>query len=132
MRHVARIKKRERVRLLADENFPRLVVQELRSRGHDLVWISEETPGISDREVLARATTEGRILITFDKEDFGELIFRDKQKAPFGVILFRIQQDIPNRTQTIVTALESRSSWAGYFSTVRDEDDIRPRPLPNP
>lgn len=120
------------MRLLADENFPRLVVQELRSRGHDLVWISEETPGISDREVLARATTEGRILITFDKEDFGELIFRDKQKAPFGVILFRIQQDIPNRTQTIVTALESRSSWAGYFSTVRDEDDIRPRPLPNP
>ena len=85
------------MRLLADENFPRLVVQELRSRGHDLVWISEETPGISDREVLARATTEGRILITFDKEDFGELIFRDKQKAPFGVILFRIPQDIPNR-----------------------------------
>ena len=113
------------MRLLADENFPRLVVQELRSRGHDLVWIREETPGISDYEVLARATTEGRTLITFDKKDFGKLIFRDNQKAPFGVILFRIPQDIPDRTQTIVTVLESRSSWGGPFSTVRDQDNTK-------
>ena len=59
--------------LLADENFPRLVVQELRSRGHDVVWVSEERSGISDSEVLTFATTNERLLITFDKEDFGKL-----------------------------------------------------------
>ena len=69
------------MRLLADENFPGLVVRTLRSRGHDLVWIREERPGIGDSEVLSMATRQERILLTFDKEDFGELVFRDKQKA---------------------------------------------------
>ena len=117
------------MRLLADENFPRLVVQELRSRGHDVVWISEERPGISDSEVLAFATADKRLLITFDKEDFGELVFRDKQRAPFGVILFRIPQNTLDRTQTIIAELESRTDWTGYFSTV-DESGTRRRRLP--
>ena len=106
----------------------------LRSRGHDLVWIEEETPGISDQAVLSRATSEERILLTSDK-DFGDLVFRDELKAPFGVILFRIRREnrLPSEiAQIIVNTLESRSNWAGHFSVVHDEDDIRPRPLPNP
>ena len=118
------------MRLLADENFPKLVVQELRARNHDVVWISEERPGISDSEVLAFATTDKRLLITFDKEDFGELIFRHKRKAPFGIILFRFPQNTPERTQTIIAELESRANWAGHFSTI-DENGPRRRPLPN-
>lgn len=118
------------MRLLADENFPRLVVQELRSRGHDVVWISEERPGISDSDVLIFATIDKRLLITFDKEDFGELIFRDKWKAPFGIILFRLSQNTPERTQTIITELESRADWAGHFSTI-DGNGLRRRHLPN-
>ena len=118
------------MRLLADENFPRLVVQELRSRGHDVVWISEERPGIGDSEVLAFATNDKRLLITLDKEDFGELVFRDKQPAPFGIILFRIQQNTLDVTQTIIAELESRTDWTGYFSTV-DKNGTRRRLLPN-
>ena len=105
----------------------------LRSRGHDLVWIEEETPGIDDQAVLSRATAEGRILLTYDK-DFGDLVFRDKLKAPFGVILFRIRRD--NRSpsevaQIIINAVKSRADWTGHLSVIDDEDDIRPRPLPN-
>ena len=118
------------MRLLADENFPGLVVRTLRSRGHDLVWIREESPGIGDSEVLSMATGQERILITFDKEDFGELVFRDKQKAPFGVILFRVPQDAPDRVQTIVQALESRTDWAGHFSVV-DTNNMCRHPLPD-
>lgn len=122
------------MRLLADESLNRLEVGMLRSHGHDLVWIEEETPGISDQAVLSRATSEERILLTSDKGHFGRLIFRDKQKAPFGVILFRVRR--ANRspseiTQIILNTLESRSNWAGHFSVVHDEDDIRPRPLLN-
>ena len=105
-------------------------MQDLRARGHDVVWISEERPGISDSEVLAFANTYKRLLITFDKEDFGELIFRDKRKAPFGIILFRFQQNTPERTQTIIAVLESRADWAGHFSTI-DENGPRRRRLPN-
>ena len=102
----------------------------LRTRGHDLVWIEEETPGIDDQAVLSRATAEERILLTADKEDFGELVFRDKQKAPYGIILFRIQQLPFERAQIMVTAIESRTDWEGHFSVVRDENDIRMTPLP--
>ena len=122
------------MRLLADENFNSLEVGMLRSRGHDLVCIEEETPGISDQAVLSRATSEERILLTSDK-DFGDLVFRDELKTPFGVILFRIRREnrLPSEiAQIIVNTLESRSNWEGHFSVVHDEDDIRPRPLPNP
>ena len=119
------------MRLLADENLNRLEVQMLRARGHNLVWIEEETPGIDDQAVLSRATTERRILLTVDKGDFGRLVFIDKQKAPYGIILFRIHgQKPPERARTIILALESRTNWEGHFSSVQDENDIRMKLLP--
>ena len=41
------------MRLLADENFPYDAVVALRDEGHDVVWIREAAPGISDKEVLS-------------------------------------------------------------------------------
>jgi predicted nuclease of predicted toxin-antitoxin system len=45
---------------------------ELRMRGHDVVWSGnwDEDPG--DEEILTIALAQGRILVTLDK-DFGEL-----------------------------------------------------------
>ena len=122
------------MRLLADENFTPLVVQKLRSRGHDVVWISEERPGIGDSEVLSFATSERRILVTFDKGDFGKLVFRDKRKAPFGIILFRLPNDYSQSevAQIIVNMIESGRSWIGHFSVVRDENKLRMKELANP
>jgi hypothetical protein len=54
------------VRILANENFPADAVDALRLAGHDVAWVRAETPGISDRGVLIRAQTDGRMLITFD------------------------------------------------------------------
>ena len=119
------------MRLLADENFSSIAVRLLRSCGHDLMWIHEETPGISDVLVLSRATAEGRTSITFDK-DFGELVFRQGLKAPSGIILIRVLTPPSAVGQTIATILESRIGWTGHFSVVRDENDIRKRSLPNP
>ena len=122
------------MRLLADENLNSPEVNILRSRGHDLVWIEEETLGIDDQMVLSRATSEGRVLLTSDKGHFGHLIFRNKQKAPFGVILFRLRRN--NRSpseiaQIMANVVESRSDWTGHFSVIHDEDDIRSSPMPN-
>ena len=58
--------------LLADENFPRPAVIALRKSGFAVVWISEDNPGSSDEDVLARCAQEGCTLLTLDK-DFGEL-----------------------------------------------------------
>lgn len=119
------------MRLLANENFPGLAITALRLRGHDVVWIREDSPGIGDHTVLSRATTEGRILITFDK-DFGELVFRLGLNAPSGIILFRIPPNSPSFVaQTAVAVLESRTDWVGHF-TVVDENRVRMKPLMPP
>ena len=79
--------------ILADENFPGDAVTALREHGHDVLWVRTETPGISDREVLARAQAEDRVVITFDK-DFGELAIV-RGMAHCGILLlvnFRANQ----------------------------------------
>ena len=117
------------MRLLADENIPRLVVEFISSRGHDAIWVGEVAPGIRDQEVLSLATIQRRTLITFDT-DFGELVFRLGLDAPFGIILFRLPPDSPSGiAQSIIRALESQKDWVNRFSVV-DENRIRMRFLP--
>lgn len=117
------------MRILANENFPLDAVVVLRERGHDVVWVREEFPGISDREVLERAQQENRILITFDK-DFGELAFHAGLPAECGIVLFRITTPSATHIARIAAAvLEGRSDLAGHFSVIED-DRIRMTPLP--
>ena len=115
--------------LLADENFPAVAVEALRARGHDVVWIREDAPGVSDQEVLRLSIGESRILITFDK-DFGELTFRIGSPTPYGIVLFRIAPSSPKHVaETAVAVLESRSDWIGHFAVV-EATKIRMVPLP--
>lgn len=60
------------MRWLFNENIPRILVEELSRRGHDVAWIREASPGIADADVSAVAVRERRVCLTFD-EDFGEL-----------------------------------------------------------
>ncbi|MBD2206820.1 DUF5615 family PIN-like protein [Calothrix sp. FACHB-1219] len=116
------------MRFLANENFPADAVEVLRQQGHDVVWIRTDAPGISDFEVLSRAQTDDRILLTFDK-DFGELAFRSQLPATSGIILFRIKA--PSGAvvaQKVRIAIASRNDWAGHFSVIED-DRIRMRLL---
>ena len=115
------------MRLLADENLPPVVVQALRARGHNVVSVQEERPGITDSEVLSWATSDGRLLLTLDKRDFGKLIFREKQEAPFGVLLFRIRNrhSLSEIAQIIVRVVEGAWDWEGHFSVARNENSVR-------
>jgi predicted nuclease of predicted toxin-antitoxin system len=118
------------MRILANENFPGDAVAALRERGHDVAWVRADAPGSSDRDVLARAQAEDRIVITFDK-DFGELAFRRGLPASSGVILFRI---VPRSPEVVarfaVHALEAHANWNGHFSVI-EESRIRMTPLPD-
>ncbi len=116
------------MRLCANENLPEACVVALRKAGHDVLWIREAAPGASDRDVLARAQSEERLLLTFDK-DFGELVFRRGLSASKGVVLFRIAQPSASVVaQRVVAILSSRTDWLAHYSTV-EEHSIRMRPL---
>ncbi len=117
------------MRILANENVPGEIVQALRDRDHDVSWIRIDAPGSVDTEVLSRAQTEDRLLLTFDK-DFGELAFRWGLQVSSGIILIRLSAPSPTQLQqSVISALESRDDWAGMFSVI-ETSRIRTTPLP--
>lgn len=61
-------------RLYADEQFPRPVVEVLRSFGHDVLTVQEAgQAGSSDSEVFAFAIANHRIVLTQNRRDFVRL-----------------------------------------------------------
>jgi predicted nuclease of predicted toxin-antitoxin system len=78
------------MRLLADENVSRLVVERLRVVGFDVTSISETRSGMSDKAVLETADAENCILITEDR-DFGELVIRQRLNVR-GMILLELDR----------------------------------------
>jgi hypothetical protein len=114
------------MKFLADENFPRLALEALRTAGWDVFSIAESCPGISDDEVIAVCGDQERVLLTFDK-DFGELVFRRGLSAASGVVLFRITPESPGDAAGVALALvESHPDLAGSFCVVT-RDRIRVR-----
>ncbi len=79
------------IKFLVDESVEFRIVLFLRNLDFDVVSISEETPSISDPEVLGLAYRQKRVLITNDK-GFGGLIFKEKQKSS-GIIFIRLPRD---------------------------------------
>jgi len=117
------------MRILANEKIPEDAIDALRQEGHDVAWDRIDFPGSSDVEVLSRAQSENRILVTFDK-DFGELAFRWGLLVDSGIILFRISAvSSTHIAEVAVTALGSRTDWSGHFAVIED-DRIRMTPLP--
>lgn len=116
------------MRLLANENVSRVMVEALWARGHDVFWARVDAPGESDRSHLQRAQRESRILLTFDT-DFGELAFQQRIAASHGVILIRMTGAPETVAGRVVDALESQENWEGHFSVV-EHDRVRMRPLP--
>lgn len=116
------------MRFLADENFPGSAVGALRASGHDVIWIRASAPGSNDREVLAQASHEQRILLTFDK-DFGELAKASSLPTTCGIVLLRIPPPAPGRIGKVLADLIlARDDWAGHFSVI-EPGRVRMRPL---
>jgi predicted nuclease of predicted toxin-antitoxin system len=116
-------------RFLANENVPRPAVEAARRDGHDVLWIAETSPGMTDDAVLAQSLAEGRVLVTFDK-DFGKLAFRLGTQASCGIILLRPRLRSPDYVaQFVSTVLSHAVHWEGHFS-VATEGRLRVIPLP--
>jgi predicted nuclease of predicted toxin-antitoxin system len=103
------------MRFIVNENIPGPVVQALRDRAHDVVWVKEQTPGADDQDVLALAPAERRVVVTADT-DFGELAFRSRLPAESGIILVRLDWIDPEAdNEVVINAVTSRESWSGTF-----------------
>ena len=84
------------MKILVDENIPRMTVDALRSYGHevrDLRGTPEQ--GLTDRALWLVAATEARLLIPTDK-GFSEF----RSVPPHGILIVRLRQ--PNRHKSII------------------------------
>jgi predicted nuclease of predicted toxin-antitoxin system len=74
--------------VLADESVDQPIVNRLRQDGHDVVYVAELSPSVSDDDVLQEANFRTSLLVTADK-DFGELVYR-QGRVHGGVVLIRL------------------------------------------
>lgn len=104
-------------RILADESCDFRVVRALRVRGHDVIAVSELSPGATDRDVIARARTDGRLLITEDL-DFGNLAFAGRPISGPGVLLVRCPESARSSLPLAIADLvdELHDDLQGSFS----------------
>jgi len=114
------------MQFIVDESTGMAVIEYLRAAGHRVLAISETMPQAVDKEILARAASENRILITNDK-DFGELVFRSGQ-VHHGVLLLRLRDEsAANRVNVVKSVLENYADrLAGNF-VVATEKGVRIR-----
>jgi predicted nuclease of predicted toxin-antitoxin system len=108
------------MRFLVDECTGPSVAAWLRGQSHDVFSVSEQSPGITDDGVLARACAEDRILITNDK-DFGDRIFRDGL-AHRGVVFLRLRNERSANKITVLQRLlaSHAGQLAGNFVVVTE------------
>ena len=108
------------MKFLLDQNAERRITPFLRNLGHDIKIVAVDfPPNISDHEVLAYAYKEQRILITNDKGDFGELIFKDFHPHA-GVILLRRMKpgDVQTKLDRLTYVLEAYTDRLNHFLVV--------------
>lgn len=77
-----------RNRFLIDLNVGEAVANALRQTGHDVLYVGDDNPRVSDIDMLRLAVQEQRIIITMDT-DFGELVYHSGEPHA-GVLLLRM------------------------------------------
>src|ERR1700688_3767380 len=105
------------MRFLADENFPKSTVEDLRAKGNNVLWARTYCSGWKDAALLDFA--EARIILTLDKDFWQIAIQRRVPLEQSGVVLFRIHPATPENLAPLVRAfVESERVWAGHVSIV--------------
>ncbi len=112
---------------LANENFPRPSTLLLRKHGIHVKSIQEDTPGISDEEVIEIALKLNLIILTFDS-DYGAIIFKYSTDNPPSVVYFREKGITPEFAGLSLLSLlgNSEISLLDTF-TVIEVNNIRQR-----
>ena len=117
------------MKIVADENVDRQIVDRLRADGHEVLFVAELDPGIDDETVLLRSRQTNAILLTADK-DFGELVFR-QHLVHTGVLLIRLAGIEPDAKAALVaTIFDRHGEELGTGFAVLSERSFRLRKPP--
>jgi len=110
------------MRFLADENFPRPIVELLRKHGHDVDWARNLCPGVADRELIERAEADDLLILTLDKDFWQLALQRRNALKRSGVILFRTHPATPENLEALVIAmLRAERAWIGHVTVVTED-----------
>ena len=116
------------MKLLADECYPRRIIQALRAAGHDVRDIATTDHRATDVEVVGIAVADDRILMTADY-DFAEMTIRDRTPLPGLIILAPSRETIAERALRIVEVLTASDDQFRGRLTVVNQIRVRFRPL---
>jgi predicted nuclease of predicted toxin-antitoxin system len=118
------------VRILVDECVARPLVDALRRRFVDVLYVADSRPATPDVDVLAWAVGERRVLITEDY-DFGELVFYRQLRAEAvviiapGVLGVNLLEDAESLAERLLSSSEELSGRL----TIVEGKRLRQRPL---
>lgn len=116
------------MRWLADECVDAALIGRLRQAGHDVIYIAEIDPGVTDRQLIVRANQERRLLLTDDK-DFGELVVRWRRPLP-GLVLLRLDvMDSDRKWSRLNAAIERYSDGLFGRYTIIEDARLRSRAI---
>jgi predicted nuclease of predicted toxin-antitoxin system len=107
------------MRVLVDENIPRVTVDALRALGHDVKDVrGTSNQGVPDSDLWALAIAESRTLVTTDK-GFTEY----RSAIHHGILIVRLRQ--PNRQKihhAVMHVIErfAVSEWPNLLVVMRD------------
>lgn len=114
------------MKFLADENVDKPIVERLRKERHEVLYVLEIEPSISDDEVIQRTNREKALLLTADK-DFGELVFR-QNRIIYGVILIRLSGLSPqSKAEIVAKAVTEHADELAHNFTVISHGAVRIR-----
>jgi predicted nuclease of predicted toxin-antitoxin system len=107
------------MKILVDENIPRITVRALRDLGHDVLDLrGTARQGFADQAVWELAQTEARILVTTDKG-----FVEHREEEHHGLLVVRLRQ--PNRQrihERVLYAIgHQQGDWAGFVVVLRDQ-----------
>ena len=92
------------MRLLLDEHYAKAIAEQLRTRGHDVVAVTERTDlmGRTDSELFASMVAERRAIVTENWPHFGQELQRAEASGTthYGV-LFTSPKQLPRTKKTI-------------------------------
>jgi predicted nuclease of predicted toxin-antitoxin system len=114
------------LKIVVDESVEGRVVARLRADGHEVIYVAELHPGITDEEVLHLAEAQGNLLLTADK-DFGDLTYL-QQKSTVGIVLARLHGlSTEQKARIIAGVLRQHSEQLLDAFTVVSASSIRIR-----
>ncbi len=82
-------------RLYTNENLPAPAAERLRAPGHDVLPVladGQANRGVLDKDLLRRAASEGRAVVTLNRRDFVRLHKRDRNHG--GIVVCTADTDM--------------------------------------